>query len=163
MSKLTTGTVILGYMAGVAAAALTFVAATTLRDAVVRGQDPLRSDLLVIKAVVVVIYGVVTAFTALLPCISAEKLAALLQVRNVWYFALWGAATGLALGPCVLALNRGLATDSPPPLPDLWVDRYALTLPDVGPMFALSGFVGGLTYWWISSKCPAIRTERKSP
>lgn len=163
MSKPTPETAILGYVVGVAAAALTFVAATTLRDAVERGQNPFRSDLLVGKAIVVVIYGVVTAFTALLPCLAAEKLAALLQVRNAWYFALWGAATGLALGPCVLALNRGLATDSPPPMPDLWVDRYALTLPSDGPMFALSGLAGGLTYWWVSSKRPANRAEQKSP
>ncbi len=158
MPKLAPGTAIFGYFGSVAAATLIFAAATMLRDVMAHRPDPFRPDLLEVRAIIAVIYGVVTTFAALLPCLAAEWLAALLHVRTAWYFALWGAATGLALGPCVLALNRGLATDSPPPMPDLWVDRYALMLPSNGPMFALSGLVGGLTYWWISSRRSTTRT-----
>ena len=159
LSKPTFEELALGYVGGVAVATLIHMIGGFALPTMLAGSNPFRPDRLFVLIFLGLAFGVVTAFTAWLPCVAAEGLAVLLCRRPAWYFTLWGAAAGLTLGPCVAALNRGFATDGGLPLPELWADRYTLVLANTGPLFAFSGLVGGLTYWWISVRRAGARTS----
>ena len=100
----------------------------------------LRSNHLLVTLFLGLLYGVVTAIAALLPCTLAEHLARLLYVRGTWYFVMWAMVTAVMLGPAVLALLG----------PGPWDEEYWNGLVPTAHYFAPQGDLCGLVYWWIS-------------
>ena len=148
---------ILAYAGAIVAAAFTFVASWLVIPAMlVQGLDPLRPDRLLMMSLIALAFAMVATGTALLPCFLADRLAERTGIRTAWYYALWGAITGVTLGPTVLALYAGSALDNGLELPAFWVDRFVVDLLNVGPAFALSGAVGGVTYQWINGRRAAV-------
>lgn len=135
------GWVVLGYAAGVAMATLAFAAFTAAQHVFAFGLGtssggayPIWGDVLFCLA-----FAIMTAVAAALPCLAAECLARLLGIRPAWWFAFWGAAAGLALGPLTTAL------------PDV-TGRYADALRTSWAVFVFSGAMGGFAYWWTSRR-----------
>lgn len=145
----------LAYPGAVAAATLAFVVSYLMVPILlVHGLNPLRPDRLLVVFLFALFFAGAATGAALVPCL-AERF----NVRAAWYYALWGAVTGLALGPAAFALYAGSALDASE-LPALWVNRLAMRLPSDGPFFAFSGAVGGAAYWWIKGRRTAATTSR---
>ena len=145
--------IILAYLGAVAAATLAFVIPWyTLRVMLPLGMSLFRPDYLELMTEFTLVVAPVTAVAALAPCLLAERLAGETNIRSAWYYALWGAITGLALGPPVFALYPNFST-SASPSPEFWTDRFAAHLLSDGAFFALGGAVGGGAYRWIKGRC----------
>lgn len=146
-----------GYLGAVAAATLAFAVQRNMASLLVDSLSPLQPDHLLILSAAVLIFAAVTGVAALGPWLLVVQLAERVNIRNPWYYALWGAVVGLALGPAVFALWPGSVLDGEAVPPWRYTDRLVLDFLNVGPVFALSGAVGGVTHWWISGRHTAAR------
>jgi len=145
------------YLGAVAAATLTYAVQRNMVALLVESLSPLQPDHLLMLSAAVVIIAAVIGVVALGPWLLVVQLAERVNIRNPWYYALWGAVVGLALGPTVFALWPGSVLDGEAVPPWRYTDRFVLDLLNVGPVFALSGAVGGVTYWWINGRHTAAR------
>ena len=133
---------LLGYPAGVAAATLAVEAFAAAESVFASGFGRASVAHQIREAVVFgLVFALMAAVAAALPCLAAECLARLLGIRSAWWFALWGAAAGLGAGTLTVAL------------PNI-VQEYADALRTFGAMFGFSGAMGGLAYWWVSRRLP---------
>jgi hypothetical protein len=144
----------IGYLGAVVAAAISLVVTEIAWGAIGEGAaDLLRPDRLAMElsAVLFVLltYALVAGLTALLPFLGVRKIAERFGVRTGWFYAVAGGVTGLILTSAGSVLLSALPTfpASPEPDPTFWQGITTLA-----PFFALSGTIGGLTYWWISVK-----------
>lgn len=133
------GWMVLGYAAGVAAATLAFLAFETAHHALASGFGSSGGVAQVIRDLATggLVFAIMAAVAAALPCLVAECLARLLGIRPAWWFASWGAAAGAGLGSLVVALPNVAG-------------GYADALRMSGASLAFSGAMGGLIYWWTS-------------
>ena len=141
-----------GYLGAVAAATLVYAVQRNMVALLMDSLSPLQTDHLLMLSAAVLIIAVVIGVVTLGPWLLAVELAERLNIRNPWYFALWGAAVGLALGPPLFALWPGSVLDGEAVPPWYYADRLALDFLEVGPVFALSRAVGGVTTWWINGR-----------
>jgi len=155
--------IILAYLGAVVAATLAFVVPWyVLRVMLPLGMSPFRPDYLEMMAGFALIVAPVIAVAASVPCLLAEWLAGRTETRSAWYYALWDAVTGVALGPPAFALDRNFSTVPRPP-PEFWIDRFAAHLLSDGVFFALGGAIGGGAYWWIKGRRRTVETSRGLP
>src|SRR5262249_26568599 len=127
------------YVRAVGAATLTFVGWQLLTHFL----HPHWFELVLMTPFLFVGVGVVIFFAALLPFLMVRWLAKTLCIRSIWYFAISGAAIGVFLLPLViLAIPVPAYDDSPsqPPFSEVFINAV--------PLFALSGTIGALVYWW---------------
>ena len=115
--------------------------------------EPFQSDHLLVTLFLGLLYGIVTAIAALLPCILAEHFAGLFRVRGAWYFVMWAMVTAVVLGPAVLALLG----------PGPWDEEYWSGVVPTAHYFAPQGDLCGLVYWWVSRRgwAPRVRLVRR--
>lgn len=145
------------YFGAVATATIAYAAARRLTLLLWDSLHPFRADHFAVVLICLLILAVVICAAALVPCIFVVQIAKRHNIRNPYYYALWGAVVGMLLGPPVLAMLPGFVTDGEDVPPWLYADRLILELVKAGPALALSGAVGGVTYWLISRQRATVQ------
>lgn len=146
-----------GYLGAVAAATLAYAVQRNMVALLMDSLSPLQTDHLLMLSTAVFVLAVVIGVVTLGPWLFVVQLAERLNIRSLWCYVPWGAAVGLALGATVFALWPGSVLDGEAVPPWHYTDRFVLDFLNVGPVFALSGAVGGVTTWWVNGRHTAAR------
>jgi hypothetical protein len=145
-----------GYLSAVASTALcygTLLVVTNLLEDPVATFALMSSPVMVcVIALALTIMAIVTAAAAIGPCLATLWFADISESKGPWLFILAGAATGYVLGPLFGALVPQIGAFTGPDDPIVFGDRLAAGLSSIGPMFAISGAVGGMVFWRIGRR-----------
>ena len=128
-----------GYWRAVAAATLTLVSYTLLGAGL--GRHGIH-EYAIMGPMLFVVVAFVMYVTALLPFLLVRWVAKALAIRTAWYFLLCGALIGTAL--CILTI----AVLPYPAYDEATVPSFAEQFATGAPIFAFSGALGALVYWW---------------
>jgi hypothetical protein len=128
-----------GYWRAVVAATLTLVCFKFLESDF--GRHGFH-EYVVMGPVMFVVVAFVMYVTALLPFLAVRWVAKVLAIRNVWYYVVCGALVGTAL--CILAIAVLPYPAYDEPIAPSFAEQFATG----APIFAFSGAIGALVYWW---------------